>query len=216
MTRSAVLGIALGLALSWGGVGCVRSAATGVGAPVPRSSPEGEVVPVEVPQGPLAAPGAAVTTEPPEGESRVEVGHRYVDFSADRLGGGRLRLSELVGPKVVVLQFWGVRCSPCLAEMAFLSELQSLHPDRLQVVGVNTDRAPEGQLREIMVSRAIIPAFPVVADPDFTISRHYTQWLVPVSVLIDRRGIARAIHTGYNAVLGTALRAEVEGVLAEE
>jgi peroxiredoxin len=100
--------------------------------------------------------------------------------------------------------------------MAFLSEMQGLHAERLQVIGVNTDRAPLEQLQQAMASRAISPAFPIVSDQDFSISGTYTQWLVPVSVLIDRRGVVRAIHTGYNAQLGSTLREEIEGLLTED
>jgi peroxiredoxin len=179
-------------------------------------APEGEVVPVEATKTPPAEPSASKVREQTVARGHVEVGHRFVDFTAPRLGGGQLRLSEFIGPKVVVLQFWGVRCSPCLAEMAFLSEVQSLRREQLQVIGVNTDRAPLEQLQQAMASRAISPAFPIVADQDFSISGTYTQWLVPVSVLIDRRGVVRAIHTGYNAQLGSTLREEIEGLLTED
>jgi hypothetical protein len=54
-----------------------------------------------------------------------------------------------------------------------------------------------------------------VADPTFYASSHYTQWLVPVSVLIDRKGVIRAIHTGYNAALGASLQGEIEDLLRE-
>jgi len=211
------LRVVLVLAACLGLGGCARSFEVGAGAqgaPPLRRAPEGDVVPVELPA--KSPSGSAAPEAPATAEARAEVGRPYRDFSARRLEGGQLRLSDFVGPKAVVLQFWGVRCAPCLAEMAFLSEMQALHAQRLQVIGVNTDRAPDEQLRLAMASRAIAPAFPVVADPDFSISSHYTQWLVPVSVLIDRKGIVRSIHTGYNVELASALRAEIEAVLTEE
>lgn len=205
--------IVLGLVACLGLWACVRLMEPGVVEPRPSvqgGTPEGDAVPVEAAKG-----SAASVPSPPEVE-RAAVGRRYLDFVGQRLGGGQLRLSDVVGPKAVVLQFWGVRCSPCLAEMAFLSEMQTLHAQGLQVIGVNTDRAPEVQLRQALGSRAIAPAFPLITDPDFSISGRYTQWLVPVSVLIDRKGVVRAIHTGYNAQLSATLRTEIEGILTEE
>jgi len=38
---------------------------------------------------------------------------------------------------------------------------------------------------------------------------------VPVSVLIDRKGVIRVIHTGYNPALGATLRGEIEDLLRE-
>ena len=170
------------------------------------------MVPVEAKEHPLAptAPHAAEADE-----CKAIVGNPYLDFTAPRVGGGELRLSEYVGRKVVVLQFWGVRCGPCLAEMVFLSDLQRQHAEQLQVIGVNTDRAAEPQLRQAMTSRNIVASYPLVADPTFYASKHYTQWLVPVSVLIDRKGVIRVIHTGYNAALGATLQGEIEDLLRE-
>lgn len=202
------------LALLLGAAACAHAPAPTV-TPPSAGRPavtEGEVVPVETLEPPVdAAPRAALAEA-----GRVEVGHAYADFVAVTVGEDTLRLSDYVGSSVVVLQFWGVRCKPCLEEMSFLAGLQREHAEGLQVVGVNTDRATAPKLRQVMAARGIEPAYPVVADPDFAISQRYTQWLVPVTVLIDRRGTVRAIHTGFNGSLRDALRAEVEAALKEE
>lgn len=197
--------------LAFTATGCgLRGAGAGGPALCAPAPPEGDVVPVETKgPAPKAAPAAPVE------ECKAAEGKPYLDFTAPKVGGGELRLSDYVGRKVVVLQFWGVRCAPCLAEMAFLSDLQRKHPEGLQVIGVNTDRAAEPQLRQAMASRNIAASFPLVADPTFYASGHYTQWLVPVSVLIDRKGVIRAVHTGYNAALGASLQGEIEDLLRE-
>lgn len=43
-------------------------------------------------------------------------------FALAKLGGGELR-SEALGGKVVVINFWGVSCHPCVAEMPALQQL---------------------------------------------------------------------------------------------
>ncbi|MBE0618751.1 MAG: TlpA family protein disulfide reductase [Proteobacteria bacterium] len=191
--------VPLGLLLRIGVTLCVSLALTACAS----VQPEGDVVPV------------SVSTPPRDG--KVVVGDPYRDFGAPELMGGTVRLSDLVGRKVVLLQFWGIRCAPCLAEMEFLTRLQVKHQDRgLQVVGVNTDRATPAQLTEALVSRKIEPAFPHVLDPDFAISKHYTRWLIPVAVLIDRSGVVRAIHTGYKPELEGTIEAEVEALLGRQ
>lgn len=176
------------LAALWLGVGCATV------------RPEGEVWQLE--------------TVVPLEEGKVEVGRPYFDFTAPELMGGTVRLSSFVGKKVVLLQFWGIRCAPCLAEMEFLVDLQSRYRGRgLQVIGVNTDRASPTQLTEALVARKIEPAYPHVLDPNLAIARHYTQWLIPVTVLIDRSGVVRAVHTGYRPELAAAIEAEIEALL---
>jgi peroxiredoxin len=176
------------LAALWLGAGCATV------------KPEGEVWPLE--------------TVVPLEDGKAEVGRPYFDFTAPELMGGTVRLSSFVGKKVVLLQFWGIRCAPCLAEMEFLVDLQARYRGRgLQVIGVNTDRASPAQLTEALAARKIESAYPQVLDPNLTIARHYTQWLIPVSVLIDRSGVVRAIHTGYKPELAAAIEAEVEALL---
>jgi len=161
---------------------------------------EGDVVEVAAPE--------------PPGDGKAKVGEPYFDFTAPALDGSTARLSEWVGQRVVLLQFWGIRCAPCLAEMEFLVRLQGRYKDRgLQVVGVNTDRATAAQLSEALAARKIEAAYPHVLDPDFAIAQHYTHWLIPVSVLIDRQGIVRAIHTGYKPELEGVIEAEVGELL---
>ena len=174
--------------------------ALGPGCAVGKPAVEGDVV--------------EVTAPPPARDGKAEVGEPYFDFTAPELMGGTVRLSSLVGEKVVLLQFWGIRCAPCLAEMEFLNRLQKKYgPQGLQVVGVNTDRATAAQLTEALVARKLEPTYPHVLDPDFSIAEHYTHWLIPVSVLLDRSGVVRAIHTGYKPELDGVIEVEVQELL---
>ena len=163
---------------------------------------EGETVSIDVPT--------------PQGDSKAEVGKRYIDFSAPKIGGGSITLSEFVGNRLILLQFWGIRCAPCIAEMSFLSQLQERHRQRgLLVIGVNTDSVGEAKLAEAMAARGLSASFPLVCDPSFSVSKQYTQGLIPVAVLIDRGGMVRAVHTGYNPAVSSTLDAEVESLLGE-
>ncbi len=163
-------------------------------------APEGEVYRVEAPV--------------PSNNGKAAVGAPYVDFEAAAMDGSTFRLRDLVGQKVVLLQFWGIRCAPCLAEIPFLSRLQERYgPAGLQVVGVNTDRVAAEQLRKALDSRKLTPTYPVVLDPEFAVAKSYTHLLIPVSVLIDLRGSVTAIHTGYKPELDSVIEAEVEGLL---
>jgi len=194
LLRSRWLAGALGLAA----LGVLMT--LGVGCAVVKSAVEGDVVEVAAPS--------------PPRDGNAEVGKPYFDFTAPELMGGTVHLSSLVGEKVVLLQFWGIRCAPCLAEMEFLTRLQKKYGDRgLQVVGVNTDRATVAQLTEALVARKLEPVYPHVLDPDFSIAEHYTHWLIPVSVLVDRAGVVRAIHTGYKPELDGVIEAEVQELL---
>ncbi|GAB4258583.1 MAG: hypothetical protein Kow0092_06300 [Deferrisomatales bacterium] len=145
---------------------------------------------------------------------KVEVGKLYFDFAAPDLDGQTVRLSDLVGPRVVLVQVWGIRCAPCLTEIAFLSTLQRKYAGRgLQVVSVNTDRVDGPRLAQALEARGLAPPYPILLDEDFAVTKHYTQWLIPVTVLIDRQGVVRSLHTGYRPELDAVIEAEVEALL---
>ena len=164
--------------------------------------PEGEVVPVEAPT--------------PRESGKVAVGQPYFDFSGPLLTGGQFSLSEAVGQQVVLLQFWGIRCGPCLQEFRLLERLYDTYRARgLLVVGVNTDGLDLAKLTRAMADRGVSPSYPVVLDREFSAATHYTHWLVPVSVLIDRHGVVRAVHTGYKPELDAAIETELVEILEE-
>jgi ferredoxin/thiol-disulfide isomerase/thioredoxin len=72
-----------------------------------------------VPEAPAAAPDAPVGTE---------VGNLLPDFSTDLLSGETFRLSDYRG-HVVIINFWGTTCAPCVEELPYYEQLKVAHPD---------------------------------------------------------------------------------------
>ena len=67
------------------------------------------------------------------------LGHEAPDFALHAVAGGNVRLSEHRGD-VVVLSFWGSRCTPCRAQLAALDKsLGTYRSAGLQVYGINVD-----------------------------------------------------------------------------
>ncbi len=162
--------------------------------------PVGEVMPLAGPR--------------PPGNGTVEVGRPYFDFAAPALGGGVVTLSEIVGQKAILLQFWSISCAPCLEEFPLLSRLQAEYGGRgFQVLGVNIDNGGPARLRETLQTRGMVFPYPVALDPDRTVSARYAPWAVPVTVLIDRTGMVRAVHTGFKPALGAVIEEEVQKLL---
>ena len=57
-----------------------------------------------------------------------EEGNLLPDFSTDLLNGGDFRLSDYRG-KVVILNFWGTTCAPCVEELPYFEQLKTTYPD---------------------------------------------------------------------------------------
>ena len=58
----------------------------------------------------------------------TEIGNLAPDFSTDLIGGGNFKLSDYRG-KVVILNFWGTTCAPCVEELPYYEELKVKYPD---------------------------------------------------------------------------------------
>lgn len=114
-------------------------------------------------------------------------------FTRTSLSGKTIDLEHLRG-NVVLLNFWATWCAPCQAEMPAFSQWQSAYgPQGLQVIGISMDDdvAPARKL----VARMHL-SYPV-AMGDARLGRLYGGVLgLPLSFLIDRRGVVRARYQG--------------------
>ena len=116
------------------------------------------------------------------------------DFTLKNLQGSNIRLSEYRG-QVVLLNFWASWCGPCRQEMPLLDRIHQRYQDAgFAVVSVNVegDQVPARALaQETGVT------FPVLIDTNQQVSELYGLEAMPSSILIDRDGVVRYIHHGY-------------------
>lgn len=135
-----------------------------------------------------------------EGEEEW-VGIEAPAFSLTDLDGKALNLADLRG-KVVWLNFWGLRCGPCVRE---LPALQKIHQDYaargLVLIGVNADGVDNEFIRKQIASREdlnrIGMTFSVAADQDFAVIDGYGLMGAPLNVMIDAEGVIRFRQEGY-------------------
>ena len=64
------------------------------------------------------------------------VGNLLPDFSTDLLSGEDFRLSDYRG-QVVIINFWGTTCAPCVAELPFYEQLKTAYPD-VEILAIHT------------------------------------------------------------------------------
>ena len=86
---------------------------TETAAPETESTPEEKIEP------------AAAAVDAPVG---TEVGNLLPDFSTELLSGETFRLSDYRG-RVVIINFWGTTCAPCVAELPYYEQLKVAYPD---------------------------------------------------------------------------------------
>jgi thiol-disulfide isomerase/thioredoxin len=132
--------------------------------------------------------------------------------TAQDLSGKDVRI-EAAG-KVLVVDFFASWCDPCRAQMPHLDGLaRDLGGRGLAVVGVSFDEerfAAEGFASQLGVS------FPVLWDRGGErLARPLDIERLPTTLLVDRAGVVRHVHVGYDARVGAEVEAEVRALLDE-
>lgn len=130
--------------------------------------------------------------------AKFKIGDTAPDFTLQEIGGREVQLSSANKDKVVLLVFWSLRCGACLQEVPFIDQLYKKFDGKgVAVLSVVTDGVDADATKAIMKDVGISPGYPVLVDPDFTASDTYTNFVVPHTLVIDRKGIIRYIHTGF-------------------
>jgi peroxiredoxin len=129
---------------------------------------------------------------------KFKVGETPPDFTTLDMEGKEYNLYSFRGKKVVFLNFWGVRCGACIDEMPHLEALSKMYADKgLVVFGVDTDGIDAPLLRKTMKEVGIDVSYPLLLDLDFSITDVYTNFLVPLSLIIDKEGVIQYTHVGF-------------------
>jgi len=147
--------------------------------------------------------GALATATAPtvlagEMAAKFKIGDKAPDFTLQEIGGQRVQLSVANKGKVVLLAFWSLRCGACLQEIPFVEQLHKSYSGKgVSVLSVIIDGMDAASAKAVMKESGVSPSYPVLVDQDFTASDTYTNFVVPHTLVIDRKGIIRYVHTGF-------------------
>ena len=140
----------------------------------------------------LAVAGVLACLSPMAGAEAINV--PAPDFTLESRSGENLRLEDHRG-EVVMLNFWASWCGPCRQEMPLMDELYSQYKDLgFTILAVNVDENREEAHRCL---DKVPVNFPILYDPESSVSELYEVQAMPTTVMIDRDGNARYLHYGY-------------------
>lgn len=126
-----------------------------------------------------------------------------------RLTGETIALSDLKG-KVVLVNFWGTWCVPCLQEIPELVALSHRFKDEgFEVVGIAVDSGRPEDIRSFMAAHGIDYQI-LIGDLGIVKSRFFVVGF-PTSLLIDRQGTIRKRYVGPQTE--EVLKHDVESLL---
>jgi thiol-disulfide isomerase/thioredoxin len=120
---------------------------------------------------------------------------RYApDFEIDLISGEKFRLSDHIGEKVIILNFFATWCGPCKQEMPELIGFYEKHKeDPFILLGINASEN-ESRVKEFIQKLRL--NFPVGLDKSDKIQRLYAVRSYPTTVLIGSDGRVQVYEIG--------------------
>jgi thiol-disulfide isomerase/thioredoxin len=193
------------LVVAWtdGGAKRVRASAVAlreIGAPAPATQPPEEAAQAEVADAARAGKAAV--------GGRVPASYR-----ARSIDGRVVRIQDLRG-KVVVVNLWATWCGPCVAEFPHLVELHKTYARRgVEFVMLSTDEdAARARVLEAWRKHAL--PFTLWLDFEETAPLAFASPSIPVTLILDRRGIVRFRRDGKITASDAALVKALDAALA--
>lgn len=163
----------------------------------------------------LAASGILFVVLTAAGSDAATINEKAPSIVLNDLKGRAVTLESLKG-KVVFVDFWASWCGPCKQEFPEINRFISKQTGKdVVVLAVNIDkqrsRAEEFLAKIPDISDRII----VVLDPDSKVVASYNARMMPTSFIIDKSGVVRYIHFGYNESDPASWASEIDALLKE-
>ena len=123
--------------------------------------------------------------------------------------GEKITLEDCRG-KLVVLNFWGPGCAPCLTELPHIQELNEQFADRGVVFISVASGGPSKRATQVLADAGVTYS----TFYDRAIFEKYHVAGIPTSVLIDHVGRGMYRHVGFREGDQTRMAEELERLLA--
>ena len=132
------------------------------------------------------------------------------DFSFTSADGEYITLEDLKG-KVVMLDFWGTWCPPCVASVPELRNLYRRYSkEQFVLIGISSD-FDEAKWRDFTGKNRML--WPQYRDTDRRILETFSIRAFPTYIIIDHEGILRFQSTGFGAAnLDAAVKRQIRAI----
>ena len=124
---------------------------------------------------------------------RLEADKPAPDFQFQNPDGQVMFLSDLKG-KAVLINFWQVRCPPCVYEMPHLQQIYDEWTDKgLELLAINVGET-SSTVKRFLQSRDL--SLPVILDKGWAVASLYGIRYFPTTLLLDTDGAIQGAKIG--------------------
>jgi peroxiredoxin len=148
--------------------------------------------------------------------SAAFINEQAPDFSLKNGAGENVTLAQFRGD-VVFVNFWASWCPPCKQEFPELSELANEYKGQeVHVLAISVDKSIERVQKFIEKSKLTPRALMVLHDHKSEVIAQYGARSMPSSFIIDKKGVIRFVHFGFNEKDPAKWRAEINTLREEK
>ena len=135
------------------------------------------------------------------------------DFALPNAATGQVvHLQEQAKSQLIVLDFWATWCGPCRAELPGIQALSQKYAGRVTFYGINSSDPPKVVTTFAEHNKL---TFPMLSDLTHDAAFHYGADAIPLVVVVDKHGKARAVSQGYGGDVEPNLSKVLDTLLSE-
>ena len=144
---------------------------------------------------------------------RPSVGQKAINFTLETFDGKRVALNQLRG-RVILLDFWATWCPPCREELPYLDILQQTYGTQgFVVLAVNIDN--KIQNAQDFLKAHDIKLMPLWDEQKKVVAQYDIEQM-PTTVIIDKRGVIRYLHSGFETDQYIKYKQQIQQLLREK
>jgi len=137
------------------------------------------------------------------------------EFSLKKLDGSTFSISEVLGKKVILIDFWATWCKPCKKLLKKLNKINKDYKSNVIVLAISTDKSSAfSRIESYIKSRNY--SFTVLLDPDSSVSGLFNPSdAIPFTMIVDKEKNIVFTHTGYIPGFEKELREKIIEIIGK-
>ncbi len=143
----------------------------------------------------------------------ASVNDKAPDFSLQDIKENKAALANLKG-KVVYINFWASWCPPCKEEFPELNKLAEKYKDSdFIILAVNVDKVKSNMDDFLSKMPLSSKNMVILVDSKAAVVSSYNARAMPTSFILDKEGVIRYMHLGFNEKDPEKWVKEIESIL---